>query len=108
MRRFSAATRISIGITCLTLSLVLAAQGLGIIPNAGDATIRGRKQLCESLAVNCSIAAQKGQIDELMAVAGSVAQRNPEVLSLALRKASGEVLAKVGDHDKQWLGSDKD
>ena len=42
MRRFSAATRISVGVTCLTLSLVLAAQGLGIIPNTADATIRGR------------------------------------------------------------------
>jgi len=37
MRRFSASTRISVGVTCLTLSLVLAAQGLGIIPNAGIA-----------------------------------------------------------------------
>jgi len=29
MKRFSAATRISIGVTCLTLSILLAAQGLG-------------------------------------------------------------------------------
>jgi hypothetical protein len=33
MKRFSAQHRIAIGITCLTLSLLLAAQGIGIIPS---------------------------------------------------------------------------
>ena len=59
MRRFSAATRIAIGITCLTLSLLLAAQGLGVIPSPTDATLKGRKELCESLAIHCSVAAQR-------------------------------------------------
>src|SRR4029453_3804039 len=99
MRRFSAATRISVGVTCLTLSLVLAAQGLGIIPNASDATIRGRNQLCESLAINTSLAGQGGAMEEVTTYITAIAERNKDVLSLALRKATGEVLVKVGEHD---------
>ena len=33
--------RIAIGIACLTLSLLLAAQGLGVIPSPTDATLKG-------------------------------------------------------------------
>src|SRR5688572_16240027 len=107
MKRFSAATRISIGITCLTLSLLLAAQGLGVIPNTTEVTIKGRKQLCETLAIQCSLAAQRDAVAEIESAAKSIAQRDPEVLSVGLRRADGEVLVRVGEHEKQWASADK-
>src|SRR5688572_19011888 len=85
MKRFSAATRISIGITCLTLSLLLAAQGLGVIPNANDAIIKGRKELCESLAIHCSLAAQRDDVTTIEDTAKALIERNPDVRSIALR-----------------------
>src|SRR3954447_7214792 len=107
MKRLSAATRISIGITCLTLSLLLAAQGLGVLPSPSDATLKGRKELCESLAINCSLAAQRNQVPEIEAVTRAIAQRNPDILSLALRSADGKLLVKIGQHELHWSGSDK-
>jgi diguanylate cyclase (GGDEF)-like protein/putative nucleotidyltransferase with HDIG domain/PAS domain S-box-containing protein len=106
MTRFSAATRVSVGITCLTLSILLAAQGLGIIPNTTDATIKGRKQLCESLAINCSMAAQRHAIKEIEETISAVASRNPEIVSLGLRTADGNLVAKSGNHDNEWWHSD--
>src|SRR5687768_12490122 len=106
MKRFSAATRIAIGITCLTLSLLLAAQGLGVIPSPSDATLKGRKELCESLAIHCSVAAQRDDIGDLTTTTRAVAERHPDILSLALRRADGKVLLSSGDHDAQWLAAD--
>src|SRR5687767_11445531 len=107
MRRLSAATRIAIGITCLTISLMLAAQGLGVIPSPTDATLKGRKELCESLAIHCSVAAQRNEIGELATTSQAVAERNPDILSLALRRAAdGKILLSSGDHDTQWRGAD--
>ena len=107
MTRFSAATRIAIGITCLTLSLLLAAQGLGVIPSPSDATLKGRKELCESLAIHCSVAAHRNELGELTTTTRAVAERNPDILSLALRRADGKVLLSSGDHDATWRGAEK-
>src|SRR4051812_45323734 len=98
MKRFSAASRISVGLTCLTLSLILAAQGLGVIPNPNEATIKNRKQVCESLAIQCSLAAQRGDFKDIEAAATFIAERNPDIVSLALRKNAGETLVKIGEH----------
>ncbi|HYO10706.1 MAG TPA: diguanylate cyclase [Tepidisphaeraceae bacterium] len=106
MKRFSAATRISIGITCVTLSLLLAAQGLGVIPSPSDATLKGRKELCESLAIHCSLAAQRGEVTEIEATTNAVAQRNPDLVSVALRQADGKLIVRVGDHDAAWRKAD--
>ena len=107
MKRFSAATRIAIGITCLTLSLLLAAQGIGIIPSPTDATLKGRKELCESLAIHCSVAATHKELGDLASTTKAVAERNPDILSLALRTADGKIILSSGDHDKEWRGADK-
>ncbi len=107
MRRFSAATRIAIGITCLTLSLLLAAQGIGIIPSPTDAALKGRKELCESLAIHCSVAATRNELTDLATTTKAVADRHPEILSLALRTADNKIILSSGDHDAHWRGADQ-
>src|SRR3954471_8214129 len=107
MKRLSAATRIAIGITCLTLSLLLAAQGLGVIPSPSDATLKGRKELCESLAIHCSLAAQRGQMSAIEDETRTVAQRNPDILSVGLRASDGKLLIESGNHEKEWKSADK-
>src|SRR2546423_12885637 len=102
MKRFSAVTRIAIGITCLTLSLLLAAQGLGVIPSVTDITLKGRKELCESLAIHCSMAAQRGELSGIEDTVRALRERHGDILSVGLRKADGELLVQVGDHAKEW------
>ena len=41
MKRVSTITRMSIGLASLTLSLVVAAHALGLIPDSDEATLRG-------------------------------------------------------------------
>jgi diguanylate cyclase (GGDEF)-like protein/PAS domain S-box-containing protein len=104
--RFSAASRVSIGVTCLTLSLILAAQGLGIIPSPSDAALKGRKQLCESLAIQCSLAAQRGATDELQMTTRTIVERDSDIQSVGLRQVDGKLLMKLGEHDTLWKNAD--
>ena len=108
MKRFSATTRIAVGITCLTMSLLLAAQGLGVLPSPSDAKLKGRKELCESLAIYCSVAAQQGEIAEIAEIARAVAERDNDIVSLGLRQASTDkLLFTSGDHDREWKKADQ-
>ena len=45
MKRVSATTRLSSGVAALTLSVLLAAQALDLIPNGMAAMLQGRKEL---------------------------------------------------------------
>ena len=60
MKRVSTATRLSISLVALTLSVLLAAQTLGLVPDPAEAARKGRRDLSESLAIGCSLAAQQG------------------------------------------------
>src|SRR3954470_11666395 len=106
MKRLSAATRIAIGITCLTLSLLLAAQGLGVIPSQSDATLKGRKELCESLAIHCSLAAQRGDVNVVKETTEALVARDKDIVSVGRRAVSGELLLQVNDHLKNWEKAD--
>ena len=106
MKRFSATTRIAVGITCLTMSLLLAAQGLGVLPSPSDAKVKGRQELCESLAIYCSVAAQQGETAQLSEIARAVAERDNDIVSLALRQADGKILFNSGAHEREWGNAD--
>jgi diguanylate cyclase (GGDEF)-like protein/putative nucleotidyltransferase with HDIG domain/PAS domain S-box-containing protein len=102
MNRISAATRISIAIVCLTITVLLGAQTLGLLPNAFQEALDGRKKLCESLAIYCSLAGRQGDVETVREAAVAIMSRNPEVLSLALRKADGSIVVQTGNHEKHW------
>src|SRR5687767_16025460 len=102
MNRISAATRISIAIVCLTITVLLGAQTVGLLPNAFQEALDGRKKLCESLAIYCSLAGRQGDVESVREAASAIMSRNHDVLSLALRKADGTIVVNVGDHDRQW------
>ena len=95
--------RIGIGIASLTLSVLFIAQTLGLIPNVPQAVLDGRKALCETVAVECSLAAQRDDLPMIRAAIGALLTRNESVLSAAVRRANGKLLADVGNHQAQWL-----
>jgi diguanylate cyclase (GGDEF)-like protein/PAS domain S-box-containing protein len=102
MRRLSAATRLSIGLCALTVSLLVGAEALGLIPSATDATLRGRKELCEAMAIHCSEAAQQGDVEGIHRATEQIVSRNPGIHSAAVRRADGGLVMQVGDHLAHW------
>lgn len=104
--RISAIMRISIGMTSLTLSALLSAHALGLIPDAQRAQLEARRSLCESVAVQCCLAAQRGDTKMIEAVVQSLVERNDQVLSAAVATIDGKLLSEMGEHRSHWQVDD--
>src|SRR4051794_9931426 len=88
--------RLSLGLSSLTVSLLLAAHALGLLPDRDGAVVDGRRALCESLAITCSLAAQENDLATVRSAIRAVAERNRDVLAVAFLGPDGKVLAKAG------------
>ena len=104
MRRFRIAPdiRISLGLVLFTVTLLMSVDMVGVFPDPNKTTLDLRKKTCESLAVYASIAVQKGDLQAIRTTLDVLKQRNEDILSAALRKSSGSIVVKVGDHDFNW------
>jgi signal transduction histidine kinase len=94
--------RISICLASITLSILLAAHAVGLLPDRDGAVVQGRQALCEAEAVHCSLAAQRGDGAGTRPALLALLQRNPDVLSAAVRGPDGRLLVEAGDHRAHW------
>ena len=104
--RFSAPTRIALSLASLVLALVCGAQSLGLIPDVRPAIIDGRRALCEAVAVQACLAAQRNDEVALRTIVASLVERNSAVLSAAVLKVSGKTIVEAGDHVANWSASE--
>jgi PAS domain S-box-containing protein len=102
MGRVSARTRIAIGLVFLLVSVLWLGQAIGIIPNERSAIMDGRAKLCEAIAVNSSVFAERGEAKALEATLRAMISRDPDILSVAVRGQDGKILDEVGDHVANW------
>ncbi len=106
--RIGPALRISISLCLVTACLLLAADWAGLVPGRERATLEGRKQLCEALAVQFALAIQRGDLRSIETTLALLVERNDELLSAALREADGAIVAEAGDHARLWAGHDSE
>jgi diguanylate cyclase (GGDEF)-like protein/putative nucleotidyltransferase with HDIG domain/PAS domain S-box-containing protein len=97
MPRLSAATRISLTLSCLCLSLLFAAQTLGLIPDQSKAVLQSRKTFSKAVAAQACWAAQKEDIKNLKQETARLMEKNEGVLSVAILRANGQHLLRLGD-----------
>ncbi len=102
MKRFSAAARISLALVCLTATLLLLGQSFGLVPDANHAVLAGRTQLCQSIAIACSQAAQKNDTVAIRSMALALMSCNKDILSVAVRHADGKLLTATDGHESSW------
>ncbi|HHD64471.1 MAG TPA: diguanylate cyclase [Desulfobulbaceae bacterium] len=103
--RLSPAVRISIGLVALTLSLLLLGQLIGLAPDRTRAILDSRKILSEALAVQFSVAAQRGDLPLIKETLRSIVERDNDIKSAAIRNAEGDLLAEAGNHLAYWQPS---
>jgi signal transduction histidine kinase/CheY-like chemotaxis protein/HPt (histidine-containing phosphotransfer) domain-containing protein len=80
--------RITMGLVGLMSGSLLIASGLGFFPNEQEEILKGRSKLCESLAISGTAMVSTGQFSTLKATMDSLVNRDPDVLSISLRRAS--------------------
>ena len=108
MKRFRIAPdiRISFGLVLFTMTLLMGVDMLGLLPDPNKAVLDLRKKTCESLAVYASLAVQKEDFRAIQTTLEVLKERNGDILSAALRKSSGKVVVKVGEHERNWNNTD--
>lgn len=96
------AMRLSLGLVLLTINLILLAHQLGLIPDASESSLAMRKAFSESLALQFSVAAGKGEFQTIQNTLRTVVERNENIRSAAIRTRGGELMALSGAHLAHW------
>lgn len=94
--------RLSISLIGLTLSIVLIGHFFGIVPDHSKTELEGRKKLAETLAVQFAFAASKNDFLQIEQTLNFLVNRNPQILSGAMRSVDGSYHAAAGDHHSIW------
>ncbi len=102
MVRISTISRLAWGLSSITISVVLAAGVLGLIPDRNRAVMEGRSRLCETTAIAFTLLAGQENYDHIRLGLEAIVSRNPELLTAAVRRTDGQIIARAGDHEHQW------
>jgi len=102
LKRLASITYICISLVCITVTLLFAATALGLISNYSRAQLESRAKLCESLAIQFSVGTQKEQARLFKAFAPVIVRRNEDILSMAIRRSDGYILAATENHHTFW------
>ncbi|MDT8421814.1 MAG: EAL domain-containing protein [Desulfuromonadales bacterium] len=96
------ALRLSLVLVLLLLNLLFLANLLGIIPDRAKLALEMRKGLSESLALQFSFSATKGDFQTVQETLRAVVERNREIRSAAIRTVDGNLIALAGEHLANW------
>ncbi|MFK8022152.1 MAG: hypothetical protein AB8B86_20515, partial [Pseudomonadales bacterium] len=102
IKKLSAKSQIALGQAGLVVTVVLLAFMIGLVPDRLSAVREGRAALAEALAANSSAFLTYADIRRVESNLQLVIERNDDVLSAALRQASGNVALEVGEHEGKW------
>ncbi|MCA9035587.1 MAG: response regulator [Planctomycetaceae bacterium] len=102
MRRLSAASRITIGLVCSMLGILLGANMLGLLPDRYAQMIRERTRLAEAVSLSSSMLLSGDDTRQLQQYVNVVSTTSPGLLSLGIRRSDGAVLAASEDHKERW------
>ncbi|ROS04827.1 diguanylate cyclase (GGDEF)-like protein [Sinobacterium caligoides] len=100
--KMTPAMRITLGVVSLTISVILVADFIGLIPRGDREATRQRQQFVEMLAVQLSVAVARPQQEGINSLLLTAVSRNDGVLSAAMRRSDGQLLAIAGDHQRLW------
>ena len=103
MKFLSVKYRITLGLVTILVSTMLLAIFTGFGPDARQATMLGRKRLCESIAINSSILLSRDDLTRMEGILRAMVERDDELLSAGIRRTDGQLMVQIGDHKTAWL-----
>ena len=99
---FSPKLQLSIGLLSLTISLIFIAASLGFWPNEQRAELQARATVSGALAVQLAGLASRNDADAIKDIIDTVVNRDPDLLSIAIRDVDGHLVAASPDHARLW------
>lgn len=104
MRRLQTRVLITLGLTSLVSTILLLALFAGFMPDRDAAVQRGRAALAESAAATASALLSQSQVEQVQALLEFMRTRNPDLLSIAVRRKDGGIAVAAGAHQEHWIG----
>lgn len=101
--RPSTLARVTFGIVSLTLALALGVDAVfHVLRDDVDVAREVRKRVSENVAIQISVLANKRDYDGIERTAGKILAREPDLLSVAVRRADGEAVFASPAHEQHW------
>lgn len=101
--RPSTLARVTFGIVSLTLAIALGVDAVfHVLRDDVDVARQVRKRVSENVAIQISVLANKKDFDGIERTAGNILAREPDVLSVAVRRADGEAVFSSPEHSRHW------
>ena len=94
--------RLTLGLVSITVSLLLAASAMGLLPDRNEAVRSGRAHLCEAIAIQSSQLVTRNEMRSLEGNLRNIVERNDDIESAAVRRSTGEVVIEIGEHVGNW------
>ncbi|MDH3209579.1 MAG: ATP-binding protein [Burkholderiaceae bacterium] len=102
LKRLSTRVHLALGLAALTVSVLLAATYVGLIPDAEALARQHRAATAETVAITVSGLLDESQPQTLQETLELVRRSNPDLLSIGVRSQGGELLVDVQNHAAQW------
>jgi diguanylate cyclase (GGDEF)-like protein/PAS domain S-box-containing protein len=100
--RVSATLRVAIGLAFIATTVLLVSYSTGMIPDVDQEKIKSRLTQCETIAICASVQARQDETHRMEKVLEAIAQRNDDIRSIGIRRASGFLVTEIGDHTQHW------
>jgi PAS domain S-box-containing protein len=100
--KLGARTHLAFGQAGLVALILLLATFLHLVPDPLTEARAGRIALAEAIASNGASELARHDVTRLESTLRLIVNRNPDVLSAAVRRVSGRPVVVVGDHFQHW------
>lgn len=97
-----AATRISLGLVCSMIGILMLAHFLGLLPDRDQGILQQRVHMVESLGISASAMVAADDIEGLATVLETVVNRHTDLQSAALRSMDEDIRIEAGRHFDAW------
>ncbi|MBL8812561.1 MAG: response regulator [Planctomycetaceae bacterium] len=103
MTKLTAASRITLGLVCSMLSILIGANMIGLLPDRHQLIMDQRREIVNSLAFASSVMLANNDVAGIDAVLRDANEREEQIESVAIRRAADQrILAFSGEHDQLW------
>lgn len=99
------ALRLAISVGLLASSLIWVALGVGVLPDPQTERYQHRFELARCVSVAAASIADSKRYDQMQAVMRSQVAVEDDLLSLGVRRTSGDLIAEAGPHEALWQGA---
>ncbi len=102
MKLFNTKAHVAAGLTAIVTSALVVSMVLGFVPDHLAVQRQARVSLAETMAASATALLTAQQERRLESLLRFAMNRNPEILSIAVRERSGRVVVAAGEHATHW------